>query len=200
MDFLIVGLGNPGKDYEQTRHNIGFMILDNLADRADINISKKGFKGLYDDINFSEHKLLLFKPQTYMNLSGQAVKEIKNFYKIDTKKIIVVHDEIDLELGKIKIKEGGGSAGHNGIKSIFENIGDKNFKRVRVGIGRPRSQMNVSSHVLSKFTGEEKEILESQINSATEAVLEIISNGLTSAMNKFNKNISTVNKEEPSHG
>ena len=134
-----------------------------------------------------------------MNLSGNAVKEIKNFYKIENQKIIVVHDEIDIELGTLKIKEGGGSAGHNGIKSIIENLNDNSFKRIRVGIGKPGNQNLVSSHVLSKFSSDEKKIVKQLIENTVDAIKEIIKNGIENAMNKYNKKTSAT-KEEKSNG
>ena len=199
MDFLVVGLGNPGKEYELTRHNIGFLVLDSLANQTGVEINRTGFKGFYNDVIFSDKKLMLFKPQTFMNLSGNAVKEIKNFYKIENQKIIVVHDEIDIELGTLKIKEGGGSAGHNGIKSIIENLNDNSFKRIRVGIGKPGNQNLVSSHVLSKFSSDEKKIVKQLIENTVDAIKEIIKNGIENAMNKYNKKTSAT-KEEKSNG
>lgn len=184
--FLIAGLGNLGKDYEITRHNIGFLTIDKIAEDAGVKISKKGFQSLYNLGEFENNKILLLKPQTYMNNSGNALREAKEFYKIDTDKIIVIHDEIDLPLGRIKLKKDGGSAGHNGIKSIIANIGSDNFARVRVGVGKPYDKDKVIKHVLTGFSTEERERLPEVIESARDSVYEIIRNGIEKAMNRFN--------------
>lgn len=201
MNFLVVGLGNPGKEYEFTRHNIGFMVIENLGKDTGINISKKGFKGLFGHGLFQDKKVLLFKPETFMNNSGKAVKEIKNFYKIPTENVIVVHDELDLELGSLKIKFGGGTAGHKGLDSIVEQIGDDNYSRIKVGIGKPYLKGETTNHVLSPFSKDETDIVKKSIEKATDATLETISHGVVSAMNKFNKkDLNHSNKEEKSDG
>ena len=184
--FLIAGLGNPGKEYENTRHNVGFLTIDSIAESLGVKITKKGFQSLYSLGRFEAHKVLLLKPQTYMNNSGNALREAKEFYKIDTDKIIVVHDEIDLPLGRIKLKKDGGSAGHNGIKSILANIGSDDFARVRVGVGKPYDKNNVIKHVLSGFSKEERQQLPEVIESARDSVFAIIINGIEKAMNEFN--------------
>ena len=183
---LIAGLGNPGKEYENTRHNVGFLTIDKIAEDIGVKITKKGFQGLYNLGQFEESKILLLKPQTYMNNCGNALREAREFYKIDTDKIIVIHDEIDLPLGRIKLKKDGGSAGHNGIKSIIENIGSDNFARVRVGVGKPYDKNNVIKHVLSGFSKEERQQLPEVIESARDSVFAIIINGIEKAMNEFN--------------
>ena len=183
---LIAGLGNPGKEYENTRHNVGFLTIDSIAEEVGVKITKKGFQSLYSLGQFEESKILLLKPQTYMNNSGNALREAKEFYKIDTDKIIVVHDEMDLPLGKIKLKKDGGSAGHNGIKSILANIGSDDFARVRVGVGKPYDKNNVIKHVLSGFSKEERQQLPEVIESARDSVFAIIINGIEKAMNEFN--------------
>lgn len=187
MDFLIVGLGNPGKEYELTRHNIGFIVLDNFAEKAGIEISNTGFNGLYGKGEYLNNKLYLLKPQTFMNRSGESVKEIKNFYKIPSQQMIVIHDELDISLGNLKVKEGGGTAGHNGLESIKAAIGNSDFTRVRVGIGKPDLKGKTVKHVLSIFNKEEIDILNETIEKATDAVHEIISSGARSAMNKYNE-------------
>jgi len=175
MDFLIVGLGNPGKEYELTRHNIGFIVLDNLADKAGIEISKSAHKGMLGKGNYLGNTVCLFKPLTFMNKSGEALKEIKNFYKIPADQIIVVHDELDLQLGDIRSKFGGGTAGHNGLKSIIDNTGNKDFHRIRIGVGKPEYKTQVVDHVLSTFSEEEFKGLDKIIDRAIEGVDSIIS-------------------------
>ena len=190
MDFLIVGLGNPGKEYELTRHNIGFIVLDNFAIKAGIEISKTGYRGLYGKGEYLNNTLYLLKPQTFMNRSGESVKEIKNFYKIPAEQMIVVYDELDISLGNLKVKEGGGTAGHNGIESIKAGIGNSDFIRLRIGIGKPDFKGKTVKHVLSTFYKEEFEILNETVEKATDAISEIISNGARSAMNKYNEKIN----------
>ncbi len=175
MDFLIAGLGNPGKEYELTRHNIGFIVLDNLADKAGIEITKSAHRGILGKGEYLDNTVYLFKPLTFMNNSGEALKEIKNFYKIPTEQIIVVHDELDLQLGDIRSKFGGGTAGHNGIKSIVEKTGDNNFHRIRIGIGKPEYKSQVVDHVLSTFSEDEFKSLDKIIEEAIEDIDSIIS-------------------------
>lgn len=188
MQFLIVGLGNPGAEYENTRHNIGFKALDNIASHFNKEILKKGYSSLYEEIHYSENKLFLIKPQTFMNRSGKAVHEIKSFYKIPTENLIIIYDELDIPLGKLKIKFGGGAAGHNGIRSILNSIGEDGFSRIRLGIGKPVKREKTVGHVLSKFAKDEKHIVDDMITTVYKAVIEIIENGVQSAMNKFNNN------------
>ena len=183
---LIAGLGNPGKEYENTRHNVGFLTIDKIAEDVGVKITKKGFQSLYNLGQFEESKILLLKPQTYMNNCGNALREAREFYKIDTDKIIVIHDEMDLPLGRIKLKKDGGSAGHNGIKSIIPNIGSDNFARVRVGVGKPYDKNNVIRQVLSDFSKEERQQLPQVIESARDSVFAIIVSGIEKAMNEFN--------------
>ena len=175
MDFLIVGLGNPGKEYELTRHNIGFMVLDNLAEKAGIEISKSAHKGILGKGDYLGNTVYLFKPLTFMNKSGEALKEVKNFYKIPANQIIVVHDELDLPLGDIRSKFGGGTAGHNGLKSIIENTGDKDFHRIRIGIGKPEYKSQVVDHVLSTFSEDEFKDLDNIIERVIEDIDSILS-------------------------
>ncbi len=184
---LVVGLGNPGKAYSRSKHNLGFMVVDEVAARIGATLNKRGFTALYGEVVQGEKKLLLLKPQTYMNRSGQSVSQAAEFFKLAAQDIIVVYDEMDLPLGNLKIRLGGGSAGHKGIESIIAHLGDDNFVRVRVGIGKPKDKSKTVGHVLSHFTKEENSILEVMVNRAADAVLEIIARGVESAMNKFNK-------------
>ncbi len=183
---LVAGLGNPGKGYSSSRHNVGFMVVDELAKRLGAFL-KKGFRSLYAQTLLEEKKLILLKPETYMNRSGEAVSDVIEFFKIPLKDVIVAHDEMDLPLGNIKVKVGGGSAGHNGIQSIISCLGDSGFIRIRVGIGKPDQQTEVVGHVLSKFDKGEKRIIEDMVIRAADAVLEIALHGVESTMNKFNR-------------
>lgn len=155
---LIVGLGNPGKEYDNTRHNVGFMCIDTFLDSLNVNIDsgKEKFQGIYYKLNYMGEDFLIIKPTTYMNLSGNAVKEIMNFYKISIDDVIVVHDDVDLPVGYIRIRENGASGGHNGIKSIIQCLGSENFKRIRVGIDKGEDMIK---HVLTKFKGEESDLI-----------------------------------------
>ncbi|MEO0348207.1 MAG: aminoacyl-tRNA hydrolase [Pseudomonadota bacterium] len=157
--FLFVGLGNPGKEYSYTRHNAGFMLLDYISNELSSGLWQQKNNSHYTKCSFYSNKLLLVKPQTYMNLSGKSVKAWQQFYKIDLNQIIVAHDDVDLAFGKIKVKTGGGSGGHNGIKSIDQYIGT-NYIRLRIGVGRPQHQaIDTASHVLGKFDNIELEQL-----------------------------------------
>ncbi len=170
---LIVGLGNPGGKYQYTRHNIGYMAIDNIISaQQDYKIKKKFNSIIYETI-IDKNKTILIKPETYMNNSGDAVSQIANFYKIDSKNILVLHDELDIPFGKIRIKSGGGNAGHNGLKSISKKI-DNNYTRVRLGIGHPGNKERVNGHVMGNFTGSEKEKLNQILNYLTNNIYEIL--------------------------
>ena len=170
---LIVGLGNPGEKYQYTRHNIGYMAIDNIVSaQQDYKIKKKFNSIIYETI-IDENRIILIKPETYMNNSGDAVFQIANFYKIDSKNILVLHDELDIPFGKIRIKSGGGNAGHNGLKSISNKI-DNNYTRVRLGIGHPGNKERVNGHVMGNFTGSEKEKLNQILNYLTNNIYEIL--------------------------
>lgn len=146
--YLIIGLGNPEKDYENTRHNMGFNVINKIAKQYEIEISKNKFKGLYGSGIIEGKKVILLKPQTYMNLSGESIKEIVQFYKIDLEQIIVIYDDIDIEPGKIKLKKSGGPGTHNGMKSVVHELNSVNFKRVRVGIGMPANKEDLIEYVI----------------------------------------------------
>lgn len=182
--FLIVGLGNPGKEYENTRHNIGFDAVDRISHKYNIDINRIKFKGMYGEGSIEGEKVILLKPLTYMNLSGESVREIVNFYKIDSKNIIIIHDDVDLEVGRIRIRLKGSSGGHNGIKSIIYQLGTEEFVRLKLGVGK--AERDMVSHVLGKFSKEDREIEEKVLNSAVEATSAIINESPESAMNKFN--------------
>ena len=146
---LFVGLGNPGERYKLTRHNVGFMVLDKLIKKSTVEGWDKKFDSFFNKIIIDQKSIILLKPLTFMNVSGHAVQKVKNFYGIDPNNIVIIHDDIDLELGKIKLKKGGGDGGHNGLKSIIKLIGSE-FNRIRIGVGRPE-KINVSSYVLNDF-------------------------------------------------
>ncbi len=184
---LVVGLGNPGKGYASSRHNIGFKVVDELSNRLGVSLKKKGFRSHYAHASIEARKLIFLKPDTFMNRSGEAVSDAVDFFKIPMNEIIVIHDEMDLTLGSIRVKVGGGSAGHNGIQSIINSLGNSDFIRVRVGIGKPIQKSEAVGHVLSEFEKEEKRLVKDAIVRAADAVLEIILRGTENAMNKFNK-------------
>ena len=165
--FLICGLGNPGKDYINTRHNIGFNLIDKLSIYYNFLPFKKDTKREVLKGNINHQSCLLMKPLNFMNLSGQPIKEIVNFYKIDKKKIYIIHDDLDLELGKVKLKFGGGNGGHNGLSNIDEMIG-KDYNRIRIGISHPGYKDLVSNYVLNKFTNDEMNLIESKLDKVTE--------------------------------
>ncbi|CDF59085.1 aminoacyl-tRNA hydrolase [Thermobrachium celere] len=181
---LVVGLGNPGREYENTRHNVGFDVIDHLADSVCTNVNKIKFKGLVGEFLYEGEKIILLKPSTFMNLSGESVREAKEFYKLNVEDIIVVYDDIAIDVGRIRIRPSGSDGGHNGIKNIIYQLNNDKFPRVRVGIGAPKADL--VSHVLGKFTPEERKIVDEVIKVSSDAVLEIIKNGVQSAMNKFN--------------
>lgn len=190
--YLVAGLGNPGKEYENTRHNIGFMTVDKLARDYGVKISAKKFNALFSDIRIGTKSVILAKPQTFMNKSGNAIRNIRDYYKIQSRDIIVVHDDIDLAMGQIKIKQKGGHGGHNGIRSIMEVLGGGEFIRLRIGIGRSESGNNVTNHVLGEFTNKEKEFLPEIIVTARDAIVSILCKGAEVSMNDFNNHRSVI--------
>lgn len=184
--YIIAGLGNPGKEYEKTRHNVGFMALDILADNLNIKLNKVKFKGLIGEGKFNNEKLLLLKPYTYMNLSGESVADAVNFYKIPLNNLIIIYDDMDLPVGKLRIKPEGSSGGHKGMDSIIYNLSSDKFNRIRIGIGKPEGETDVVGHVLGKFYGPEIEKIKKVTQAAADAALKIISDGTYEAMNQFN--------------
>lgn len=184
--YLIVGLGNPEKDYANTRHNMGFNVINKIAEKYKIEVTEKKFDGLYWMGTIENEKVILVKPQTFMNDSGKSVIKFKNFYKVPEGKIIVIYDDIDLEPTKIRIRKKGNPGTHNGMKSVTENLGTKDFTRVRVGIGSPKYKDDLINYVIGKVSKEELNLLEEGTEKAKEAVIEIIKNGVDVAMNKFN--------------
>lgn len=182
--FLIVGLGNPGLQYENTRHNIGFKVIDNIAKEYNIEINRQKFKGVYGEGFINGEKVILLKPTTYMNLSGESIREVVDFYKLTCEDIVVIYDDISLDVGRLRIREKGSAGGHNGIKSIIAHLGTDVFPRIKVGVGQPN--IDLVNYVLGKFTDEEMEVLSESIDASTKAVSEIIKDDVNTAMNKFN--------------
>lgn len=182
--YIIAGLGNPGKKYENTRHNIGFITLDYLAERHDIKINKIKHKALVGEGRIAGQKVLLVEPQTYMNLSGESLREVMDYYKVDIEDMIVIYDDIDLEAGAVRIRKKGGPGTHNGMKSIVQHLGT-DFPRIRMGIGKDR-RGDLVDFVLGGFTKEDKEVLEPAIERAALAIEMYISDGIEKAMNKYN--------------
>ena len=182
--FLIVGLGNPGKEYDGTRHNIGFAAVDYIADKYNIELNRIKFKGVFGEGFIDGKKVILLKPTTYMNLSGESIREVINFYKISNEEVIVIYDDISLEVGRLRIREKGSHGGHNGIKSIIANLGTDVFPRVKIGVGAPKG--NLVSHVLGKFNEDEIEILRETIKASSDAVSIMVKSDTKEAMNKSN--------------
>lgn len=184
--YLIIGLGNPEEEYSKTRHNMGFNTINNLAKKYNIEINKNKFQGLYETATIEGQKVVLIKPQTYMNLSGNCVKEFVDFYKIENENILVIYDDMDIEPGTIKIRKKGSAGGHNGMKSIIRMLGTEEFSRIRIGIGRPEHNGDEINYVIGAIPDEEIPKLDEGTEKAKEAVIEILRNGIDSAMNKFN--------------
>lgn len=182
--YIIVGLGNPGRDYENTRHNTGFDVVQYFADRYDISINRSKFKALCGEGIVGGSKVVLLKPQTYMNLSGESVLDAVQFYKIGMENLIIIYDDVSLPLGRIRIRPSGSDGGHNGMKSIIYQLGNNNFPRLRVGIGAPGD--NMVDYVIGKFSQEERRIMDDVCKVASDAVFAIINEGVLAAMNKYN--------------
>lgn len=194
---LIIGLGNPGARYEFTRHNIGFLAVDCIADKADISLNKKSHNAVWGKGKILELDVVIAKPLAFMNLSGEAVNALADFFCIEPENIIVIYDDVDLEFGTVRIRKKGGSGGHRGMQSIIEQLGTKDFARIRLGIGRPEKKIqdsrckiqenDVADYVLSSFSSEEEEILPEIFDRTNEAVEVILKHGVEKAMNEFNK-------------
>ena len=184
--YIIVGLGNPEEEYSNTRHNMGFDTINKIAQKYGIKFSKTNFKGIYGTGIIEGEKVILLKPQTYMNLSGESIKEVIDFYKVSTENLIIIYDDIDIEPGIIKLRKTGGPGTHNGMKSVINKIGTEKFPRVRIGIGKPEYKGDLINYVIGKIPNEDKKILEKSTDLAKDAVIEIIKNGIDKAMNCFN--------------
>ncbi|MCR4718626.1 MAG: aminoacyl-tRNA hydrolase [Firmicutes bacterium] len=185
--YLVAGLGNPGREYDMTRHNIGFEVIDYIADKYNIKVKKLKFKALYQKAEIDGNEVLLMKPQTYMNLSGESIRDAADFYKIPPEKIIIISDDINLDEGRIRVRRGGSAGGHNGLKSIIYQLSSDSFVRVRIGVGKKQNENeDLADFVLSRFSKEQIPVLEKAIINAANAVAEVMSHGVESAMNKFN--------------
>lgn len=184
--YLIIGLGNPEEEYSKTRHNMGFNTINKLAQKYNIKITKTKYEGLYETGEIEGQKVILIKPQTYMNLSGNCVKQFVDFYKIEKENILVIYDDMDIETGTIKIRKKGSAGGHNGMKSIIQMLGTEEFPRIRIGIGRPEHNGDEINYVIGAIPKEEIPKLEEGTEKAKEAIIEILKNGIDKAMNKFN--------------
>ena len=189
---MVVGLGNPGSEYVRNRHNIGFMVVDRLAEILDVRFARMQSRALVADTRHAGHRVILLKPQTYMNESGQSVAALHRFYKIPLEELIVAFDEMDLPLGQIRIRPKGGSSGHNGMKSIIQRLGgSQGFPRIRLGVGRPPGRMPPPAYLLQDFSREDREtILPGFLDEAAQAVLTFVTDGLDQAMNRYNGEFS----------
>jgi peptidyl-tRNA hydrolase, PTH1 family len=187
--FLIVGLGNPGREYKENRHNFGFMLIDRLSLRLNARMSRVQAKALVGSVTYEGNKIILAKPQTYMNLSGQSIQGLARFYKLPLENMIVAYDDLDLPFGTIRIRPGGGPGGQKGIASAIERLGSNGFPRLRLGIGRPPGRMEAKAYVLQDFSKNDQVLLSEILDHAADAVLTFITDGLNTAMNKFNGDI-----------
>lgn len=187
VDFLIVGLGNPGKKYETTRHNAGFMCIDKFSQEENVDVKKVKFHALIGECYIEGHKVIVMKPQTMMNNSGQAIKECATFYKIAPENIIVIYDDISLEPGKLRIRRKGSAGGHNGIKSIIAHLGSENFPRVKIGVGaKPHPDYDLVDWVLGSFPKDQLKLINESCENAYNAIKIIMNADIDGAMSKYN--------------
>lgn len=187
--YLIAGLGNPERRYEGTRHNVGFEVIDRLAEKLSTSVEEKKFKGCYGKGVIGGEKVILLKPQTYMNLSGESVRAAADFYKIQPDHIIVVYDDISLDAGQLRIRTKGSAGGHNGVKNIIAHLGTQEFPRVKVGVGAKPPRMDLADYVLSPFGKEDQEKMAAAFDEAAQAVESLIEEGPDRAMNRFNGHV-----------
>lgn len=184
---MIIGLGNPGKAYEQTRHNVGFHVIDELADRFGVSSFQQKFNGLYATVHRPEGKVLLVKPQTYMNLSGECVRPLADYFDIPVEELLVLYDDLDLMPGKLRLRQKGSAGGHNGMKSLIAHLGTTDFNRIRIGIGRPVGGMKVSDYVLAPFQTEEQPLIKETVQKSADACEAWLSKPFLEVMNNFNR-------------
>jgi PTH1 family peptidyl-tRNA hydrolase len=185
--YLIIGLGNPGSRYDNTRHNVGFETIDVISGKYGIKVAKLRHKALLGDGVIEGHRVLLVKPQTFMNLSGESVRDIVEWYKVPSSNIIIIYDDIDIPIGKIRVRSKGSSGTHNGMKSVIYHLQSDEFPRIRIGIGEQPEGWDLADYVLSKFSGDDAKIIEESISKAAEAAVAVIKYGIDAAMNVFNK-------------
>ena len=191
--FCLIGLGNPGRKYLQTRHNAGFLVVDRIAEEVNIKLDQKGFQAVYGKGQFNGEQVLLVKPQTFMNLSGDAVGPLIRYYRIPLERVLIIYDDLDLQLGAIRIRLSGSAGGHNGLSSVLKAIGDQAVPRLRVGIGRPAEE-KVVNYVLTTFTGSDLDEFKASIIRAAQAGIIFVTEGAQTAMNRFNRN-PTINDQ-----
>lgn len=194
---LVLGLGNPGARYERTRHNAGFLVVDRLASRAGVAVEKKAHGALVESCRLDDHPVVLAKPQTFMNLSGQAAASLRGFYKVEQQDVVVVHDDVDLPFGDVRVKKGGGHGGHNGLRDLNAKIG-ADYVRVRFGVGRPPEGWDTADYVLAGFTSGEEARLAGLVDQAADAVGLVVSRGVDAAMTEINRR--AVRKDAGSPG
>lgn len=187
--YLLIGLGNPGREYRDTRHNIGFMLIDHLTVRLNARGMKLQSKAIVISAHYEERKIILAKPQTYMNLSGQSVQGLLHFYKIPFENLLVAHDDLDLPFGTIRVRPAGGPGGQRGMASTIEKLGTKDFPRLRLGLGRPPGRMDAKDYVLQNFSKDDFKLLPEILGHGADAALTFVVHGLNKAMNKFNGDI-----------
>ena len=187
--YLLIGLGNPGREYADTRHNFGFMLVDRLAVRLNARGMKVQSKAIVTNASYEERKLILAKPQTYMNLSGQSVQGLVHFYKLPMNNVMILSDDLDIPFGTIRIRASGGPGGQRGLSSILERLGTKEVPRLRLGIGRPPGRMDASNYVLQNFSRSDMQAISEILDRAADAVLAFVSHGLNKAMNEFNGDV-----------
>lgn len=187
--FIIVGLGNPGREFRETRHNIGFMLVNRLAERLGVEFTRMESKSLVTKGDYRGFRLILAKPMTYMNLSGQAVSSLVRFYKVTLENLLVIYDDVDLPLGTLRLRPGGGAGGHKGMQSIIQQLGTLDFPRLRLGIGRPTGKKSAASYVLKDFSTDENEFLPVILDQGVDAALTFVTDGIDIAMNNYNSSI-----------
>lgn len=185
--YLITGLGNPGREYEGNRHNVGFMVLNEIAKKLGVTFSRVEHRALIAKTQYQDRRILLAKPQTFMNLSGQAVGGLSRFYKVPLAQILIIYDDVDLDYEAVRLRPSGGTAGQKGMKSITEVLGTQEFPRLRVGIGRPPGRMKTPDYVLQNFSKQQQESLPFILSRATEAGLKFVTDGVASVMNEYNQ-------------
>ncbi|MBE5821925.1 MAG: aminoacyl-tRNA hydrolase [Clostridiales bacterium] len=184
--YLIVGLGNPGKEYEYTKHNAGFLIIDDIAKKLNININKSKFKGLWCQSELNGEKIIFLKPQTYMNLSGESIIEVVNFFKIPKENVIVIYDDLDIDMCKIRIRERGTAGSHNGMKSIVQHLGTTNFPRIRIGTKKDNENIDTIDYVLSNFSKEQLDNIHKLSDDVLKILSDTVKGNIQKAMNKYN--------------
>lgn len=182
---LIVGLGNPGKEYENTRHNVGFMVMNRLADVMNVSISTSKFKGEYTKFKYKGEDIVLLKPMTYMNNSGESVIQVMNYFKIDVSDLLVIYDDMDMPTGKLRLRQSSSAGGHNGVKSIIAHVGTQSFQRIRVGIDK-HPRIKVVDYVLGRFSKDEQPLIDEGIENAVKAIETYLDKDFIAAMNAFN--------------